>query len=46
MKEFHGPVPAERLLDLIQDKLQEKGFLAELKDYEPINFREKEKENE
>ena len=26
--------------------LQEKGFLAELKDYEPINFREKEKENE
>lgn len=38
--------PSERLLDLIQDKLQEKGFLAELKDYEPINFREKEKENE
>ena len=35
-----------RLLDLIQDKLQEKGFLAELKDYEPINFREKEKESE
>ena len=38
--------PSERLLDLIQDKLQEKGFLAELKDYEPINFQEKEKENE
>lgn len=38
--------PSEKLLDLIQDKLQEKGFLAELKDYEPTNFREKEKENE
>ena len=37
--------PSEKLLDLIQDKLQEKGFLAELKDYEPINFREKEQEN-
>ena len=30
--------PSEKLLDLIQEKLQEKGFLAELKDYEPINF--------
>ena len=34
--------PSEKLLDLIQNKLQERGFLAELKDYEPINFWEKE----
>ena len=34
--------PSEKLLDLIQGKLQERGFLAELKDYEPINFWEKE----
>ncbi len=30
--------PSEKLLDLIQERLQEKGFLAKLKDYEPINF--------
>ena len=36
--------PLEKLLDLIQEKLQERGFLAELKDYEPVNFREEEKE--
>ena len=34
--------PSEKLLDLIQERLQERGFLAELKDYEPINFWEKE----
>lgn len=31
---------SEKLLDLIQEHLQEKGFLAELRDYEPVNFRE------
>ena len=36
--------PSEKLLDLIQDRLQERGFLAELKDFEPINFWEKETE--
>ena len=36
--------PSEKLLDLIQERLQERGFLAELKDYEPINFWEKETE--
>ena len=36
--------PSEKLLDLIQERLQERGFLAELKDYEPINFWEKEAE--
>lgn len=35
---------SEKLLDLIQERLQEKGFLAELKDYEPINFWETETE--
>lgn len=34
--------PTEALLDLIQEHLQRKGFLAELKDYEPINFWETE----
>lgn len=36
--------PSEKLLDLIQEHLQEKGFLAKLKDYEPINFWENETE--
>lgn len=30
--------PSEKLLNLIQERLQERGFLAKLKDYEPINF--------
>lgn len=30
--------PTEKLLDLIQQQLMEKGFLAKLQDYEPINF--------
>ena len=30
--------PSEKLLNLIQESLRERGFLAELKDYEPINF--------
>ena len=34
--------PSEKLLDLIQERLEERGFLAELKNYEPINFWEKE----
>ncbi|MCQ4775772.1 DNA-binding transcriptional regulator, partial [Lacrimispora saccharolytica] len=34
--------PSEKILDLIQERLEERGFLAELKDYEPINFWEKE----
>lgn len=28
----------ENLLDLIQEKLQEKGYLAKLQDYEPVDF--------
>lgn len=28
----------EQILDLIQEKLQERGFLAKLQDYEPIDF--------
>ncbi len=28
----------ETLLDLIQEKLQEKGYLAKLQDYEPVDF--------
>ena len=30
--------PTEKLLDLIQQQLMEKGFLAKLQDYEPVNF--------
>ena len=30
--------PTEKLLDLIQQHLSEKGFLAQLQDYEPVNF--------
>ena len=30
--------PTEKLLDLLQQQLMEKGFLAKLQDYEPINF--------
>ena len=29
---------SEQLLDIIQDKLREKGFLARLQDYEPVEF--------
>jgi transcriptional regulator of NAD metabolism len=29
---------SEEILDLILDALMERGFLAELKDYEPVNF--------
>lgn len=29
---------SEAILDLIQEKLQEKGFLAKLQDYEPVDF--------
>lgn len=29
---------SEQILDLIQEKLQERGFLAKLQDYEPIDF--------
>ena len=28
----------ELILDVIQQKLQEFGFLAQLQDYEPVNF--------
>ncbi len=31
----------EETLDMIQDALQQKGFLAKLQDYEPVNFWEK-----
>lgn len=30
--------PSEAILDIIQDKLNEAGFLAQLQDYEPVNF--------
>lgn len=30
--------PSEMVLDLIQEKLAEKGFLAPLQDYEPVDF--------
>ena len=30
--------PSEEVLDLIQEKLAEKGFLAQLQDYEPVDF--------
>ena len=29
---------SEQLLDIIQDKLRKKGFLARLQDYEPVDF--------
>ncbi|MBE5905896.1 MAG: transcription repressor NadR [Lachnospiraceae bacterium] len=29
---------SEEILDAIQEKLQEEGFLAQLKDYEPVDF--------
>lgn len=29
---------SEQILDMIQEKLQERGFLARLQDYEPIDF--------
>lgn len=32
----------EETLDMIQEELQEKGFLAKLQDYEPVNFWNKE----
>lgn len=32
---------SEEVLDLIQEKLSERGFLAKLQDYEPVNFWEK-----
>ena len=34
------------LLNFIQTRLQERGFLAELKDYEPVHFRKKETKEE
>ena len=37
---------SEALLDIIQEKLEEKGYLAKLQDYEPVDFwREKEGRN-
>jgi transcriptional regulator of NAD metabolism len=33
---------SEEILDLIQEKLQERGFLAKLQDYEPVDFWKKE----
>ena len=33
----------EEILDMIQEKLQELGFLAKLQDYEPVNFWEEKK---
>lgn len=35
----------EQTLDLIQEKLQERGFLAKLQDYEPVDFWSKEKQS-
>ena len=36
--------PTEKLLDLIQDELAKKGFLAQLMEYEPVNFWENKSE--
>lgn len=36
--------PSEEILDLIQKKLDEKGFLAPLQDYEPVKFGEQQKD--
>lgn len=33
---------SEAILDIIQEKLQERGFLAQLQDYEPVDFWKKE----
>ena len=30
---------SREILDMIQNKLEEVGFLAPLQDYEPVNFR-------
>jgi len=35
---------SEEILDLIQEKLMQKGFLAKLQDYEPVNFWKDDKE--
>lgn len=35
--------PSKNILDLIQEQLQKKGFLAQLQDYEPIDFWKEEK---
>ena len=36
---YHTVLAAnEKILDVIQEKLQEAGFLAQLLDYEPVNF--------
>lgn len=32
---------SEEILDIIQEELQKKGFLAKLQDYEPVNFWDK-----
>lgn len=36
----------EQVLDMIQEKLKERGFLAKLQDYEPIDFWSKEEKEE
>ena len=37
--------PTEKLLDLIQEELQKRGYLAQLMDYEPVNFWKEEASN-
>lgn len=35
---------SSEILDLVQEKLKERGFLAQLQDYEPVNFWEEKKD--
>ena len=37
---------SEEVLDQIQEELQKRGFLAELRDYEPIDFWKEDTEKE
>ena len=42
---YHTIVAESReILDLVQEKLKERGFLAQLQDYEPVNFWEEKKD--
>ena len=33
-----SPQTVQKILDAIQEELQQKGFLAKLQDYEPVDF--------
>ena len=36
--EYSTKAKAMKVLDMIQEELQKKGFLAKLQDYEPVDF--------